>query len=98
MSLVEKNKMLKKKMEKEGYYDIPKEPLPKQQKEFMTGSSFNSLEIDSLTKKAISDIFKYPNMTKVQEETVPIALTGVDLVAQAKTGTGKTMGFLLPAI
>jgi len=31
MSLVEKNKMLKKKMEKEGYYDIPKEPLPKQQ-------------------------------------------------------------------
>jgi ATP-dependent RNA helicase MSS116, mitochondrial len=37
-------------------------------------------------------------MTKVQEETLPIALTGVDMVAQAKTGTGKTMGFLLPAI
>lgn len=38
------------------------------------------------------------NMTPVQAETLPITLRGLDVLAQAKTGTGKTIAFLLPAI
>lgn len=37
-------------------------------------------------------------MTPVQAETLPHTLTGSDVLAQAKTGTGKTIAFLLPAI
>ena len=34
----------------------------------------------------------------IQEQTIPIALTGQDIIGQAKTGTGKTFGFGLPLI
>ena len=34
--------------------------------------------------------------TAVQEKIIPLARTGQDLILQAKTGTGKTLAFLLP--
>ena len=36
--------------------------------------------------------------TDVQAKTLPIILQGADVLAQAKTGTGKTIAFLVPAI
>ena len=36
--------------------------------------------------------------TQAQEQAIPIALTGQDLIGQAKTGTGKTLGFGLPML
>lgn len=36
--------------------------------------------------------------TPVQAQSIPPALTGVDLVATAQTGTGKTLAFLLPIV
>ncbi|KAI5289971.1 hypothetical protein KEM52_000613 [Ascosphaera acerosa] len=38
------------------------------------------------------------DMTDVQRLTVNACLQGHDVLAQAKTGTGKTLGFLLPVI
>ena len=35
-------------------------------------------------------------MTLVQQQSLPVALTGVDVVGKAKTGTGKTLSFLIP--
>jgi len=37
-------------------------------------------------------------MTEVQQATIHEALKGTDIVAQAKTGTGKTLAFLLPVL
>ena len=34
----------------------------------------------------------------VQEESIPIALTGSDILARAKNGTGKTAAFCIPAL
>lgn len=34
----------------------------------------------------------------IQEQTIPLALGGQDIIGQAKTGTGKTFGFGLPII
>ena len=34
----------------------------------------------------------------IQAMTLPIALTGHDIIGQAKTGTGKTLGFGIPAL
>lgn len=40
----------------------------------------------------------YTNCTKVQAETLPATLRGMDVVVKAKTGTGKTLAFLIPGI
>jgi hypothetical protein len=64
----------------------------------MTNARFDALEISPKTKKAIAEVFGYELMTTVQEKTIPTALTGIDMLAKAKTGTGKTLAFLIPAI
>lgn len=48
--------------------------------------------LDSLTAAG----FKAP--FPIQEAVIPLALTGVDVIGQAKTGTGKTLGFGLPLL
>src|SRR3954467_15827649 len=41
---------------------------------------------------------RYTEPTPVQAASIPIVLTGSDLLARAQTGTGKTRGFGLPMI
>ncbi|KAI8609768.1 P-loop containing nucleoside triphosphate hydrolase protein, partial [Chytriomyces sp. MP71] len=36
--------------------------------------------------------------TPVQEESIPIAMTGRDILARAKNGTGKTASFIIPIL
>ena len=64
----------------------------------LTETTFASLPISALTKRAIAEVMRYQTLTKVQAETLPLALQGVDLIAKARTGTGKTVAFLLPTI
>ena len=40
----------------------------------------------------------YQMPTPVQAGVIPLALTGVDVVAQARTGTGKTAAFAIPIL
>ncbi|MDE1859856.1 MAG: DEAD/DEAH box helicase [Candidatus Micrarchaeota archaeon] len=40
----------------------------------------------------------FQNMTEVQEKAIPVALQGKDLVVRSKTGSGKTVAFLVPII
>jgi ATP-dependent RNA helicase DeaD len=40
----------------------------------------------------------YEEMTPVQRETIPLLLSGRDMLAQAATGTGKTAAFALPML
>ncbi|OAA47704.1 ATP-dependent RNA helicase mss116 [Metarhizium rileyi] len=47
---------------------------------------------------AITKDMRYESMTPVQSKTINPALKGTDIVAQAKTGTGKTLAFLLPLL
>ena len=37
-------------------------------------------------------------MTKIQARTIPHLLKGRDVLGAAKTGSGKTLSFLIPAI
>lgn len=59
---------------------------------------FTSLKLNANTEKAITNVFKYEKMTKVQEATYQTVMNGQDVLAKAKTGTGKTVGFLLPSL
>ncbi|WP_281556993.1 DEAD/DEAH box helicase [Thalassomonas sp. RHCl1] len=40
----------------------------------------------------------YKNLTPVQQQAIPVIRTGVDLLASAQTGTGKTAAFSLPIL
>lgn len=40
--------------------------------------------------------FKKP--TKIQRESIPVALTGIDVIGLAQTGSGKTAAFALPVL
>lgn len=52
-------------------------------------------------RQDISDALAEVDITSpfpIQELTLPVALSGQDIIGQAKTGTGKTLGFGLPTI
>ncbi|OTA63723.1 DEAD-domain-containing protein [Hypoxylon sp. EC38] len=55
-----------------------------------------NLGVDERIVRAITQDMGYETMTEVQALTINPALKGTDLVAQARTGTGKTLGFLIP--
>lgn len=47
---------------------------------------------DALRKNGIAE------PTPIQEQTIPVVLEGEDVIAQAQTGTGKTLAFILPML
>jgi ATP-dependent RNA helicase RhlE len=40
----------------------------------------------------------YKNLTPIQQQAIPVIRTGVDVLASAQTGTGKTAAFTLPIL
>lgn len=59
--------------------------------------SFSDLGIEPDMVKALSET-GITEPFPIQEQTIPLALTGQDIIGQAKTGTGKTFGFGLPLV
>jgi len=58
---------------------------------------FSELHIDSKILKALHEI-GFHEATDIQAKTIPAALEGKDLIAQAMTGSGKTAAFGVPII
>ncbi len=59
--------------------------------------SFSNLQLVSPILKAVS-LCGYAAPTPIQSQAIPRALEGLDLIATAQTGTGKTAAFVLPAL
>jgi len=57
-------------------------------------------ETEELPAKVLSFIKKkgYEGLTPIQAQSLPISLVGRDLIGIAQTGSGKTMGFLIPLL
>jgi ATP-dependent RNA helicase DeaD len=65
--------------------------------ETTTQGGFAALEISAETLASL-EAKGYSTPTEVQQETIPRALTGKDLVVQSRTGTGKTAAFGIPIV
>ncbi|MFZ2525585.1 MAG: ATP-dependent RNA helicase DbpA [Candidatus Ferrigenium altingense] len=61
------------------------------------GRSFNELPLSPGMLATLQQL-GYLTMTPIQAASLPIALAGHDLIAQAKTGSGKTAAFALPLL
>jgi len=59
--------------------------------------SFEELQLAPPILKALARC-GHEHPTPVQEQAIPKALSGRDLIASANTGTGKTAAFVLPAL
>ncbi|MGE6792432.1 ATP-dependent RNA helicase DbpA [Pseudomonas guineae] len=58
----------------------------------MTNTAFSSLPL-SAAMLANLESLGYTEMTPIQAQSLPVMLKGMDLIAQAKTGSGKTAAF-----
>jgi ATP-independent RNA helicase DbpA len=58
------------------------------------GASFDSLPLSPRVLATLQQL-GYLTMTPIQAASLPLALAGHDLIAQAKTGSGKTAAFAL---
>ena len=58
---------------------------------------FSEMNLKSEIVKALEEI-NITEPTKIQQQSIPIALKGENIIAQAKTGSGKTYAFSIPII
>jgi ATP-dependent RNA helicase DeaD len=60
-------------------------------------TDFTSLNLREEVAQAITEL-GYSEPTPIQAALIPIMLSGVDVIGQAQTGTGKTAAFALPIL
>lgn len=58
---------------------------------------FKELEIKDELQRAIEDL-GYEQASPIQAKAIPVVLSGVDVIGQAQTGTGKTAAFGIPLL
>jgi ATP-dependent RNA helicase DDX56/DBP9 len=73
-------------------------PAPVEDQTSKTGdNTFANLGLDTRILQAITkQNFQTP--TPVQQKAIPLTLEGRDVLARAKTGSGKTAAYLLPIL
>ena len=59
---------------------------------------FNTITTIPSSLLTILETLNFTQMTQIQEESIPAILDGRDILAQSKTGSGKTVAFGLPAV
>lgn len=59
--------------------------------------TFEELGLQAAIIKALSEE-GYTNPTPVQEQAIPAAIAGKDLLVSSQTGSGKTAAFMLPSL
>ncbi|MDB6087064.1 MAG: box helicase [Gammaproteobacteria bacterium] len=60
-------------------------------------ASFRELALSEPVLRALTDV-GYESPSPIQAATIPVLLSGADMLGQAQTGTGKTAAFALPAL
>lgn len=77
---------------------ITKDDRPQTQD--VLGTKGNDFEDYFLKRELLMGIFEagFERPSPIQEEAIPIALTGRDILARAKNGTGKTAAYIIPTL
>ncbi|RSH77961.1 DExD/H-box ATP-dependent RNA helicase dhh1 [Apiotrichum porosum] len=76
----------------------PKDMRP--QTEDVTATQGSSFDDFGLSRELLMGIWEagFERPSPIQEEAIPMAITGRDILARAKNGTGKTGSFVIPTL
>ena len=61
------------------------------------GMRYEEAGIDGRILRAVKEL-GFEHMTPIQEQAIPLFMTGQDIIGQAQTGTGKTAAFGIPIL
>ena len=64
---------------------------------YFSSIKLSELPLSEPTQKAIKDL-GFDKATEIQARSIPHILNGRDVLGQAKTGSGKTMAYMIPAV
>lgn len=92
---VERGRTLKRKREQEDLSTLAQKVDELNLKD--TFESFSDLPLSEPTASGLS-ASHYKTLTDIQSRAIPHALKGRDILGAAKTGSGKTLGFLIPVL
>ncbi len=65
--------------------------------DYQAANSFNDFAIDDLLKQNVATR-GYDSPSHIQDMSIPVALSGKDVIGIANTGTGKTAAFAIPLL
>ena len=77
--------------------EIEPEPLAARATTSAASPKFSDFDVNPGIVQALAEV-GIEHTFAIQEMTLPIALAGTDLIGQARTGTGKTLGFGVPLL
>lgn len=80
-----------------GKVDEVKEEEKDNNEKYFSQIEFKDLPLSEQTAKAIEGL-GFKKCTEIQARSIPHILNGRDVLGAAKTGSGKTMAFMLPAV
>ena len=70
-----------------------------EQQTFLTSDIFaDRKDLHPASKRALTEVLGITSMTEIQSKTFEAAASGRDVLGRARTGTGKTLAFLIPAV
>lgn len=72
-------------------------PKENNNESYFSSKKFTEMNLTENTIKALDDM-KYSTATEIQSMCIPEAMTGIDILGRAKTGSGKSLAFLIPAV
>lgn len=67
------------------------------EEEHKEGLRYEDAGIDDRILRAVREL-GFEHMTPIQEQAIPLFMTGRDIIGQAQTGTGKTAAFGIPIL
>lgn len=68
-----------------------------QKDKYFSNIKFEEFDINPLTLQSLNEL-GFKTATEIQAKTIPLSLSGADIIGSAKTGSGKSLSFLIPAV
>ena len=65
--------------------------------EYFSNVKFSEMNLNKIILERLN-LQGYEIATEIQEKSIPIALKGEDIIGSAKTGSGKSLAFLIPTV
>mmetsp|Transcript_21304 Transcript_21304/g.46228 ORF Transcript_21304/g.46228 Transcript_21304/m.46228 type:complete len:596 (+) Transcript_21304:182-1969(+) len=84
---------------RKGVDEAPTNEPQRPQPSFLTSEKFEDRpDLHPATKKALKNVLKVDTLSEIQLKSYDIIASGKDCLGRARTGTGKTLAYLVPAL